>query len=307
MSSPRDVPRHKLSFGTPLAPATPTGIVAMPASPSPTTTTPSPSNNIAVVRCSPRKMTPLARPAGFSKLTITGSAILSESPSIPSLPRTPSFTMLEPASYTEMSGATSRTPLLRASVSSHCSSTLPRPSPAPGATHPMSNMTPSCYCSGQLATCPGCLALPHIHAARAGTPGFRPPEVLLKYPVQTTAVDLWAVGIILLCMLSRSYPFFRAPDDMTALAELSALLGTDQIQAAAKKYNRKVIVSNTREAPDLGDLCRRLSLRGDSKTSAILATDEAISLLKMLLRLDHRDRITAAEALNHPFLSGIVN
>merc|ERR1719319_2036807 len=247
MRSPRDVPRHKLSFGTPpILPATSTGIVPNPTT-SPTTraTTPSP---IPVVRCSPRKLTPHAgnRPPGFSKLTITGSAILSESPSLPSLPRTPSFTMLEPASYTEMSGMTSRTPLLRASVSSHCSSTLPRPSPAPGNANHVS--TPSCYCSGQLATCPGCLALPHIHAARAGTPGFRPPEVLLKYPVQTTAVDLWAVGIILLCMLSRSYPFFRAPDDMTALAELSSLLGTAQIQAAAKKYNRKVIVSNQREA-----------------------------------------------------------
>jgi len=305
MSSPRDVPRHKLSFGTPLGPATPPGIVAMTTSPTPT---PSPSNNMAVVRCSPRKLTPLARPAGFSKLTITGSAILSECQSIPSLPRTPSFTMLEPASYTEMSGATSRTPLLRASVSSHCSSTLPRPAPA----HHVSHVAPSCYCAGQLATCPGCLALPHIHAARAGTPGFRPPEVLLKYPVQTTAVDLWAVGIILLCMLSRSYPFFRAPDDMTALAELSSLLGTAQIQAAAKKYNRKVIASHSREAPDLGDLCRRLSMRGepksgDSTTSPILATDEAVSLLKMLLRLDHRDRITAAEALSHPFLTDIVN
>jgi len=94
---------------------------------------------------------------------------------------------------------------------------------------------------------------------------------------------------------------------MTALAELSSLLGTAQIQAAAKKYNRKVIVSNQREAPDLGDLCRRLSLRGESSTSAILATDDAISLLKMLLRLDHRDRITAAEALSHPFLADIGN
>jgi len=95
---------------------------------------------------------------------------------------------------------------------------------------------------------------------------------------------------------------------MTALAELSSLLGTAQIQAAANKYNRKVLVSHVREAPDLGDLCRRLSMRGDSVSGNIaplLATDEAVSLLRMLLRLDHRDRITATEALNHPFLANI--
>ena len=59
-----------------------------------------------------------------------------------------------------------------------------------------------------------------------GTPGFRPPEVLMKFEHQTTAVDMWAAGVILLCILSRTYPFFRAPDDLTALAELLALFGT---------------------------------------------------------------------------------
>ena len=50
---------------------------------------------------------------------------------------------------------------------------------------------------------------PHQKAPRAGTPGFRPPEVLLKSAKQNTAVDLWAAGIVFLCMLARSYPFFR--------------------------------------------------------------------------------------------------
>merc|ERR1719319_1388585 len=43
MSSPRDVPRHKLSFGTPpILPATPTGIVPNPTASPTTATTPSP-------------------------------------------------------------------------------------------------------------------------------------------------------------------------------------------------------------------------------------------------------------------------
>ena len=43
------------------------------------------------------------------------------------------------------------------------------------------------------------------------------------------------VLVILLSLLSRSYPFFRSPDDMTALAELISLFGSREVQAAAKK------------------------------------------------------------------------
>ena len=59
--------------------------------------------------------------------------------------------------------------------------------------------------------CSKCLNRKAQRAPRAGTPGFRPPEVLLKFEHQTTAVDIWAAGVILLCILSRTYPFFRAP------------------------------------------------------------------------------------------------
>lgn len=69
----------------------------------------------------------------------------------------------------------------------------------------------------------------------------RPIEVLLKHEHQTTAVDIWAAGVILLCMLSRAYPFFRAPDDMTALAEVTTLFGTNNVRMAAKSYGKNFI------------------------------------------------------------------
>ena len=59
--------------------------------------------------------------------------------------------------------------------------------------------------------------------------------MLLKFASQTVAVDLWAVGVILLSFLSRSYPFFRAPDDLTALAEITTLFGSKAINKAAQR------------------------------------------------------------------------
>lgn len=279
--SPNEVPKQRLSFGTPT------------------------KASISPIRCSPRKLNLSSRP-GISKLTITANSILSPDCSTPSpaLHRVPSFTMLEPSGHSQPTDFTGRTPLLRASMTSHCSSTLPRPDitprppgPSPGPSTP----SLSCTCPGQLSVCSTCLALPHLHAARAGTPGFRPPEVLLKCQTQTVAVDMWAVGVILLSIMSRSYPFFRAPDDMTALAELMTLFGTKQLQLAAKKYSRRLTVSHEKDGCELASICRLLGARGEEPPPS-LVTEEAISILKLLLRLDYRDRVTASQALNHPFI-----
>jgi len=284
--SPIEIPKQRLSF------------------------TPS-KNPMSPIRCSPRKLS-MSNRQGISKLTITANSIVSPDCSTPSpsLQRVSSFTMLEPSGLSQTTDFTGRTPLLRASMTSHCSSNLPRPdivAPKPPGGNKSSNTpTLACTCPGQLTVCSACLSLPHLHAPRAGTPGFRPPEVLLKCQTQTTAVDMWAVGVILLSILARSYPFFRAPDDLTALAELTTLFGTEQLQFAAKRYKRKLTVSHNKEGCDLAAVCRQLGDRGEDPPPP-LVTDESVSILKLLLRLDYCDRISASQALNHPFVKGLAN
>ena len=56
----------------------------------------------------------------------------------------------------------------------------------------------------------------------------------MKHPLQTTAVDIWSAGVILLCLLSRRYPFFRAHDDMSAMAQIVGLFGSSKCTEAAK-------------------------------------------------------------------------
>ena len=59
------------------------------------------------------------------------------------------------------------------------------------------------------------------HVARAGTPGYRAPEVLLGYRNQTNAIDIWSSGVNLLSLLSGHYPFFHPKTDLHALMELT--------------------------------------------------------------------------------------
>lgn len=47
-----------------------------------------------------------------------------------------------------------------------------------------------CRCYGKPTTCSICVVRKTLYASRAGTPGFRPPEVLLKSIVQTTGKQL---------------------------------------------------------------------------------------------------------------------
>ena len=60
----------------------------------------------------------------------------------------------------------------------------------------------------------------------------------------------------MISILSRSYPFFRAPDDMTALAELTVIFGSGEIKMLAKKYGRSVCVARESDPQDLDHLCK---------------------------------------------------
>lgn len=186
------------------------------------------------VRCSPRKnLAQMRKNLPVVKMGMKSIISPDLSTPSPSFSRSPSFTMLDVSCQSQLTEISGVTGLFRASVTSRCSSALQGRPELPATPRP--GLKVSCSCPGQMTVCSSCLTLPHLHAPRAGTPGFRPPEVLLKSPHQSVAVDIWAVGVILLSLLSRSYPFFRSPDDMTALAELISLFGSREVQAAAKK------------------------------------------------------------------------
>jgi cell division control protein 7 len=141
-------------------------------------------------------------------------------------------------------------------------------------------------------------------ANRAGTRGFRAPEVLFKCTEQTTAIDIWSVGVILLTILSKRFPFFNSADDVEAMIEIATIFGTKRMKAAGLLHGC-VFETSIPTVGTQGFSMEKIILWSTCRTDEKPLTAEekvAVEFLEDCMELDPSRRITAAEALHHPFL-----
>ncbi|KAL7620101.1 Cell division control protein 7 [Parahypoxylon ruwenzoriense] len=151
---------------------------------------------------------------------------------------------------------------------------------------------------------------PSRRANRAGTRGFRAPEVLFKCTEQTTKIDIWSAGVILLTILCKRFPFFNSADDIEAMIEIATIFGTKRMKQAGQlhgcMFDTNIPTIGERgfsfEKIMLWSTCR--SDGGKDGKSNTLNEEEkgAIEFLTRCMDLDPTRRISAEEALVHEFL-----
>lgn len=149
-------------------------------------------------------------------------------------------------------------------------------------------------------------------ANRAGTRGFRAPEVLLKCTQQTTAIDVWSVGVILLTFLTQRFPFFHSADDIDALLELTALVGRKKMRETAMLHGQ-IMETNIPTFTDHGHPWEKVVLwatgrsekdsNGRRKADLSSEEQEAVSFMKLCLECIPEKRISASRALTHSFIA----
>ncbi|KAG4153970.1 hypothetical protein ERO13_D03G027500v2 [Gossypium hirsutum] len=133
---------------------------------------------------------------------------------------------------------------------------------------------------------------------------FKGPELLVDLQDYDYSLDLWSLGCMFAGMIFRKEPFFYGRDNYDQLIKIAKVLGTDELNAYLNKYGIEL-------DPQLAFIVGRHSRKPWTKfinaENQHLALPEAIDFLDKLLRYDHLERLTAKEAMAHPYFYPIRN
>ncbi|KAK7042421.1 Pkinase-domain-containing protein [Favolaschia claudopus] len=126
---------------------------------------------------------------------------------------------------------------------------------------------------------------------------YRAPDVLLGSRTYSTSIDIWSCGCIFAEMIS-GMPLFRGKDNNDQLLHIIKILGTPPHQTLAKmlKDSPEIQLRDLPQYPkmNLGQVLPK-------------ASPAAIDLLERLLKFDPSERISAADALSHPYFTEQAN
>ena len=142
------------------------------------------------------------------------------------------------------------------------------------------------------SVCGICMSRRSKVVPRSGTIGYRAPEILLAYAHQTSTIDIWSAGVVLLSILSKKYPFFYPRNDLHALAEIIEIFGSNVCRQAAQRLGITLTSSKYSSGISLDTLCVL-----DTHIKRTNLFKELSTLLKCTLTVDPNNRITAEQAL----------
>jgi serine/threonine protein kinase len=127
---------------------------------------------------------------------------------------------------------------------------------------------------------------------------YRAPEVILCSARYNSKIDLWAVGCIMIELQTRN-AFFRGDDCLGQLNAIFKVCGTP---------SREDLLSCCVGNEDAADLVQRLPKYDPVKLSHVLPQcgAEELDLIGKLLHINPNKRLSAEEALRHPFLEKYV-
>ncbi|XP_069048728.1 mitogen-activated protein kinase 12-like isoform X2 [Lepisosteus oculatus] len=122
---------------------------------------------------------------------------------------------------------------------------------------------------------------------------YRAPEVILNWMHYTQTVDIWSVGCIMAEMISGK-PLFKGNDHLDQLTEIMKVTGTPTQDFVGKLQSQEA-KNYIKSLPKVQ--------KKDLQALFSSANPQAVSILEQMLVLDPERRISAAEALGHPYFA----
>jgi len=129
---------------------------------------------------------------------------------------------------------------------------------------------------------------------------FKGPELLVDLQDYDYSLDMWSFGCMFAGMIFRKEPFFHGHDNHDQLVRIVKVLGTDPFFQYLDKYS---ITLEPHFQQTLGTHSKKEWAKFITTENRTLANADAIDLLDRLLRFDHQERLTAREAMRHPYFA----
>jgi len=134
----------------------------------------------------------------------------------------------------------------------------------------------------------------HTYTHEVVTLWYRAPEILLGEKHYSPAVDMWSVGCIF-AELARGKVLFRGDSEIGQLFEIFQVLGTP---------NDATTWPGVSKLPDFREVFPKFP--GKKLNDVLPQLDaDGVDLLQLMLRYNPADRISAKEAMRHPWFNDV--
>ena len=135
-----------------------------------------------------------------------------------------------------------------------------------------------------------------------GSKFFRAPEIIANYEYYDFGVDIWNLGLVFGSLIFRRYPLLYFKEPQCLLDVIVKMFGKDKLFKFLNKYSLKI--SDEKKKRYFGMAAEQF--RGFiNKNNQDNLDQNVLDLLQKMLVIDPQERITAMDALKHPFFNKI--